>query len=56
MTRMEPALPETLPDDTDFDLDVKLHAVAREVSQNPPKPTPLDNCPVPPPSQSPICR
>ena len=29
---MVPALPDTLPDDTEFDLDVRLKAVARQVS------------------------
>jgi hypothetical protein len=45
---MVPALPETLTDDTEFDLDVRLQAVAQDVSQNPPKPTPQDGCPAPP--------
>jgi hypothetical protein len=47
---MVPALSETTHDDTEFDLDVRLQEVARDVSQNPPKPTPMDGCPVPPPS------
>jgi hypothetical protein len=39
---MEPVLPETLTDDTEFDLDVTLEAVARHVSADPGKKPPDD--------------
>jgi hypothetical protein len=32
---MVPALPETLPDDTEFDLDVRLAPVTRHLSDEP---------------------
>jgi hypothetical protein len=46
---MVPDLPQTPDDDTEFDLDVRLQAVARDVSEGPPKPTPMDGCQGPTP-------
>jgi hypothetical protein len=48
---MAPASPETLPDDTEFDLDVRLHALAPRHSYEPTEPSPAtQSCACPPTS------